>query len=160
LGIVIAMMMACATVSREYSTPVSQTAEPSASPRTTPDVPSRAPANGHALKTVFIIVMENHNWSSIQGNPSAPYINHTLLPRASYALRYYNPPGNHPSEPNYLWLEAGSNLGITNDDPPQFNLMEIIPGRYQRLNLSSDSHTRLRTQAQSHGLFRRRHQRQ
>jgi hypothetical protein len=73
------------------------------------------------IKTVFIIVMENHNWSDIQNNPSAPYINQTLLPQASYALQYFNPPGNHPSEPNYLWLEAGTNFGIKNDDSPQDN---------------------------------------
>jgi len=65
--------------------------------------------------------MENHNWSDIKNSPSAPYINHTLLPMASYAEQYYNPPGNHPSEPNYLWLEAGTNFGINNDDNPDAN---------------------------------------
>lgn len=72
-------------------------------------------------KHVFLIVMENHNWSAIKNNPSAPYINHTLLPIASYAEQYYNPPGNHPSEPNYLWLEAGTNFGVSNDADPAFN---------------------------------------
>jgi phospholipase C len=70
---------------------------------------------------VFIILMENHNWSSIRGNSNAPYINNTLLPIASYADQYYNPPGIHPSEPNYLWLEAGTNFGILNDDGPSTN---------------------------------------
>ena len=70
---------------------------------------------------VFLIVMENHNWSDIKNSPSAPYINNTLLPTASYAEQYYNPPGNHPSEPNYLWLEAGTNFGISNDLDPVFN---------------------------------------
>lgn len=82
--------------------------------------PSATPQS-NAISTVFLIVMENHNWSDILGNPSAPYINHTLLPMASYAQQYYNPPGNHPSEPNYIWLEAGSNLGITDDNPPSLN---------------------------------------
>jgi hypothetical protein len=71
--------------------------------------------------TVFVILMENHNWSSIKGNASAPYINDTLLPMASHAEQYYNPPGNHPSEPNYLWLEAGTNFGILDDNPPASN---------------------------------------
>jgi hypothetical protein len=71
--------------------------------------------------TVFIILMENHNWSDIKGKPDAPYINHSLLPIASYAERYFNPPNVHPSEPNYLWLEAGTNFGILNDDPPSKN---------------------------------------
>jgi hypothetical protein len=76
---------------------------------------------GHAINTVFLIVMENHNWSDIYQNPSAPYINQTLLPLASYAQQYYNPPGIHPSEPNYLWLEAGDNFGIANDAGPSQN---------------------------------------
>ena len=72
-------------------------------------------------RTVFLILMENHNWSDIKNNPSAPYINNSLLPKASYAERYFNPPGNHPSEPNYLWLEAGTNFGIYNDADPYAN---------------------------------------
>ncbi|MHB8519641.1 MAG: alkaline phosphatase family protein [Limisphaerales bacterium] len=69
------------------------------------------------IHTVFVIVMENFNWASIKGNPDAPYLNQTLLPLASHAEQYYNPPGLHPSLPNYLWLEAGSSFGITNDYP-------------------------------------------
>ncbi len=72
-------------------------------------------------KTVFLIMMENHNWSDIKNSPSAPYINATLLPMAAYAEQYYNPPGNHPSEPNYLWLEAGTNFGINDDADPAAN---------------------------------------
>jgi hypothetical protein len=72
-------------------------------------------------KTVFLIMMENHNWSDIKNNPSAPFINNTLLPIASYTEQYFNPPGNHPSEPNYLWLEAGTNFGIYNDADPYIN---------------------------------------
>ena len=75
-------------------------------------------ATGTSNKTVFLIVLENHNWSEIKNNPSAPYINQTLLPMASSSEQYFNPPGNHPSEPNYLWLEAGSNFGITHDGHP------------------------------------------
>src|SRR5579863_1560946 len=77
----------------------------------------------HHIKTVFLIVMENHNWTgdapvNIEGNSAAPYINYTLLPMASYANNYNNPPGNHPSLPNYLWLEAGTNFGIHDDGLP------------------------------------------
>jgi len=75
----------------------------------------------NANSTVFIILMENESGTNIVGNASAPYINSTLLPIASYASQYYTPPGNHPSEPNYLWLEAGTNFGILNDNPPAFN---------------------------------------
>ena len=48
-------------------------------------------------------------------------INNVLLPMASYCGQYYNPPGLHPSEPNYLWLEAGTGFGITNDNDPSMN---------------------------------------
>lgn len=83
-------------------------------------------ASSHHIKTVFVILMENHNWTGdgnmdIKGNSAAPYINKTLLPMASHAEHYYNPPGNHPSLPNYLWLEAGTNFGIYNDNPPSQN---------------------------------------
>jgi len=65
--------------------------------------------------------MENHNWSDIKNNSSAPYINNTVLPMSSYATQYFNPPGNHPSEPNYLWLEAGNNFGVFDDANPNAN---------------------------------------
>ena len=81
--------------------------------------PTPTPATGN--KTVFLILMENHNWSDIKNSSSASYINNIVLPMASYAEQYYNPPGNHPSEPNYLWLEAGTNFGISNDDNPDAN---------------------------------------
>jgi hypothetical protein len=69
---------------------------------------------------VFLILMENHNWSAIKGSTSAPYIN-GLLTMGAHAEQYYNPPNNHPSEPNYLWLEAGTNFGIANDNLPSAN---------------------------------------
>ena len=73
------------------------------------------------VQTVFVILLENHNWSSYKGSTDAPFINGTLLPRASYCSQYYNPPGLHPSEPNYLWLEAGTNFGVLNDNNPSSN---------------------------------------
>src|SRR5438552_18623352 len=63
------------------------------------------------LQTVFVIVLENHNWSEIKGNPSAPYIN-SLLPRFDHAERYFNPPVLHPSLPNCICLEAVPNFRI------------------------------------------------
>src|SRR2546426_4584584 len=74
-----------------------------------------------AIRTVFLILMENTDWSSIKGSSSAPYINRTLLPAASHAEQYYNPPNMHPSLPNYLWLEAGTNFGILDDNDPSQN---------------------------------------
>jgi hypothetical protein len=73
------------------------------------------------LHTVFVILMENHNWSSIKGSSSAPYINNTLLRQGAHAENYVNVPGIHPSEPNYIWLEAGTNFGVTTDSAPSVN---------------------------------------
>jgi phosphatidylinositol-3-phosphatase len=98
---------------------ITPTLHPAGSPETMANDQARAVR--HANKTVFLILMENHNWSSIEGSNDAPFINLNLLPKASYAREYYSPPGLHPSEPNYLWLEAGTNFGIRNNNPPSAN---------------------------------------
>ena len=107
------------------------------------------------IQTVFIILEENQNWASISGNAACPYINNGLLPKSSYALQYYNPPGNHPSLPNYLWLEAGTNFGILADgdalDVPREHhqspghaaqerrdLLDFLPGRHHRHHMPAD----------------------
>lgn len=81
------------------------------------------------IQYVWIILMENHNWTGnnsgasfgdpdIKGNPLAPYVNGWLLHHAAHAERYFNPPGNHPSAPNYIWLTAGTNFGFFADNTP------------------------------------------
>ena len=96
------------------------------------------------VKRVFVIAMENHNWTQpanqftggiqqIYQNPNAPFINSLVdgsMPGISedvaYATAYHNvlatPDGSnphiHPSEPNYLWAEAGTNFGVLNDNNP------------------------------------------
>ena len=81
------------------------------------------------VQTVFVVILENHNWSGndsgaafndpdLDRNPLAPYINGVLKKRAAYPSQYFNPPGNHPSQPNYLWLEAGTNFGVLSDTQP------------------------------------------
>jgi len=104
------------------------------------------------IKHVFVIALENHNWtqpgSSVPGaieqiyqNPNAPFINSlvngtaltfvdgrvkNISEEVAYATAYHNalatPSGNnpdiHPSEPNYLWAEAGTNFGVFNDNDP------------------------------------------
>ena len=70
------------------------------------------------IKNVFVIVFENHDWSAIKGSASAPYINGTLLTQGAHAEQYMNVPNLHPSLPNYIWMEAGSNLGVVDDDVP------------------------------------------
>jgi hypothetical protein len=109
-------------------------------------------AQAEEIKTVFVIAMENHNWTQpvnqftgsiqqIYQNPNAPFINSLvngsafamvngkivhLSEQVSYATSYHNalatPGGSnphiHPSEPNYIWAEAGTNFGVLNDNDP------------------------------------------
>lgn len=70
------------------------------------------------IKHVFLIVMGNEAWSNILHSPRAPYINHKLLPLASYADRYYDLSGIRASLPNNLWLVSGSNFGIVRNISP------------------------------------------
>ncbi|HUE52407.1 MAG TPA: alkaline phosphatase family protein [Terriglobales bacterium] len=92
-------------------------------------MPLAANAQMSKVKTVWVILMENHNWTGnnagaafgapdLKGNLSAPYINGQLLDTSAHAEQYFNPPGNHPSQPNYLWLEAGTNFGVLADTQP------------------------------------------
>jgi hypothetical protein len=92
-------------------------------------MPAVTNAQMNKVKTVWVILMENHNWTGnnagaafgapdIKGNPLAPYINGKLLQTSAHAEQYFNPPGNHPSQPNYLWLEAGTNFGVLADTQP------------------------------------------
>src|SRR4051812_880364 len=95
---------------------------------------NNAPNSINGIKTVFIIMMENHDWSTILGSPNCPYINNTLLPQASYCSQYTTPPGNHPSEPNYLWLVAGTSFGIQNDNPPSVNHLSSTNNLFTQLD--------------------------
>lgn len=61
------------------------------------------------IKNVFIVLEENHNWSQVS---ALPYITH-LQQIGAHSEQYWNPKGNHPSEPNYIWLEAAKNFCLT-----------------------------------------------
>ena len=76
--------------------------------------PAAAPP--HWGGTVFTIVMENHSRSQILGSADAPYIN-ALAARGVIAGGYHDS-YVHPSEPNYLWMTAGENFGILDDNDP------------------------------------------
>ena len=98
-------------------------------------------ARGASIGDVFVIALENHNFTQpssynstilpIDGNVAAPYINSLITPgnanatNVSYATNYTNSgTGVHPSEPNYIWSEAGTNYNpatgatITSDSDP------------------------------------------
>jgi len=122
------------------------------------------------IKTVFVIAMENHNWTQPTGitgspqqvyqNPAAPFINGlvngtalaviggnvvNISQHVSYATAYHNvlatPTGNnpsiHPSEPNYIWAEGGSNFGVLNDvDPYVVQTGGVVNNQNTPLHLS------------------------
>jgi hypothetical protein len=86
-----------------------------------------ATTEGPHIGDVFYIALENHNWTQpssvtdihqIFGNSAAPFINSLVNPASpnsamvSYATNYTNVFQNgvpvHPSEPNYVWSEAGT----------------------------------------------------
>jgi hypothetical protein len=114
---------------------------------TTAAILAASTAQAADIKTVFVIALENHNFVQPQavtntglgqvfGNPAAPFINSLVTPgnpnaaMTSFASNYTNvPPQNgqaiHPSEPNYVWAEAGK-AGPLNDNPPLPN--NIVSG--------------------------------
>ena len=76
-----------------------------------------------------VVMLENHDFSQFVGNPSAPFINHTLIPGG---LLFANSHGvEHPSQPNYLDLFSGSNqdVSINNATPTNsYNFPAIYAG--------------------------------
>ncbi|HMA69949.1 MAG TPA: alkaline phosphatase family protein [Xanthobacteraceae bacterium] len=117
--------------------------------------------DGRSVKKVFVIAMENHNWTQpanqfsgpiqqIFQNPNAPFINSLVNGSAvgisrqvAFAANYHNVlatasgnnPHIHPSEPNYIWAEAGFNFNIFNDADP------FVPlGNNQVNNLDNQLH--------------------
>jgi len=63
-----------------------------------------------ATPYVFVVAMENHSSASIYGSASAPYINGTLLPAGARADAFQDELPDLPSEPHYVWIEAGTNV--------------------------------------------------
>ncbi len=116
------------------------------------------PANPNGITTVFYILLENRNWTvnessggqQVLGNTSeAPYLNSLVTPgnpnaaQVSYCSCYHNDlstfngsnPSIHPSEPNYVWMEAGSNLSKLDDNDP-YGSSDSVPQiiNYQEAN--------------------------
>lgn len=83
--------------------------------------PSKALSVGlPPIRTVFIIVMENHNWSEITSSNS-PFTYGQMVAKGAHAENYISPSNIHPSLPNYLVMEAGTNFGLNNDSDPSVN---------------------------------------
>jgi len=82
----------------------------------TPSTALTTPAATPWTGTVFTIVMENHSANEILGNSAAPFIN-KLADQNAVASGYHDS-YVHPSEPNYIWMVAGQNFGILDDNDP------------------------------------------
>src|SRR5580704_904854 len=94
------------------------------------------------IKTVFVIAMENHNFTQpnptstpqqLLGNPAAPFVNSLITPgnpnasQVSYATQYFNTGAAvHPSEPNYVWAEAGTDFAVETDSDPGTNFGNVF----------------------------------
>ncbi len=80
------------------------TPNPSATPRSTNGIP--------AFSHIFVIMLENHEYSSIIGKSSAPYLN-SLAQQYGLATNFYGT--THPSLPNYLATIGGDTFGVTSN---------------------------------------------
>ena len=70
------------------------------------------------LDHVFLIMMENHAYAQIVGNPDAPFANQ-LVKSANAATNYFAI--GHPSLTNYLEVVGGSNFGVRSDNNPDWH---------------------------------------
>jgi hypothetical protein len=72
---------------------------------------------------VFIIMMENTGYSSLIGNPNAPWINSAAATNG-LATNYHGV--THPSQPNYIAATSGSTNGVSNDNDITINVPNIV----------------------------------
>jgi hypothetical protein len=75
------------------------------------------------LDRVWVIMMENHGYSQVVGNPNVPYTN-ALMNVANIATNYFAIA--HPSSTNYLEVVGGSNFGVHSDNYPDWHNFNCI----------------------------------
>jgi hypothetical protein len=83
-------------------------------------VPTGVPHLDH----VFVIMMENHGYTQIVGNPNATYVN-AYMKSANSAKNYFAI--GHPSSTNYLETVGGSNFGDRSDNAPDWHNASCLP---------------------------------
>jgi phosphatidylinositol-3-phosphatase len=64
------------------------------------------------ISGVFVVVLENHEFSQVIGNDQAPYLDE-LAAQGALLTNFYA--STHPSLPNYLAILGGSTFGITHN---------------------------------------------
>ena len=79
-----------------------------------------------SLDHVFVIMMENHGYGQIVGNPAEPYLNSLISSHAVNVAANYFAIG-HPSSTNYLEIVGGSNFGVRSDNSPDWHNTACIP---------------------------------
>ncbi|MGH8396811.1 MAG: alkaline phosphatase family protein [Gammaproteobacteria bacterium] len=109
---------------------------------------------------VVLVIEENKSYSTIIGNPDAPYINELakqgILFTNTHAVR-------HPSQPNYVALFAGSTYGLTDDSCPHDltgpNLASELLAKHLSFAIYSEDlpETGFTSCSGSGGLYRRKH---
>ena len=68
---------------------------------------------------IFVIMMENHGYQQIIGNPNEPYLNSIVQNgKVNLATNYFAV--GHPSLTNYLEIVGGSNFGVRSDNSPDW----------------------------------------
>src|SRR6201998_3095215 len=85
-----------------------------------------APKGMPHLDHVFVIMMENHGYQQIIGNPNEPYINSIIQNgKVNFATNYFAV--GHPSLTNYLEIVGGSNFGVRSDNAPAWGSTSCTP---------------------------------
>lgn len=85
------------------------------------------------LGRVFVIVLENHSFQQVIGNPNLPNFNR-LAKTYGLATHYYGVA--HPSLPNYVALIAGDTFGSHSDNPAQRFQGPTLAGQLEAKGLS------------------------
>jgi hypothetical protein len=83
-------------------------------------VPTGVPHLNH----VFVIMMENHAYAQVVGNPDEPFVN-KYAKSVNFTTNYFAV--GHPSLTNYLEVVGGSNFGVRDDNSPDWNDSTCTP---------------------------------
>jgi hypothetical protein len=78
----------------------------------------KVPTGVPHLDHVWVIMMENHGYSQIIGNPTTPFAN-AYSNEANTGTNYFAVA--HPSLTNYLEVVGGSNFGVHSDNNPDWH---------------------------------------
>jgi hypothetical protein len=96
-------------------------AQPIAAHASALDIPAPHGSVPHAARStrppIVLIVLENHEYSSIVGSSSARWLNRSFIRRGTLFTTYHAT--HHPSLPNYLAMTSGTTSGCRSDTCPR-----------------------------------------